>query len=71
MYTSAIFAIKPCENDEDSLVGLRSSLSKIPHSTCSTILALGDFNLPYCDTAQMKDNYSHNQFVISFFLCVK
>ena len=58
---------KPSENDEDSLVSLRSSLSKIPHS--SAIWALGDFNLPNIDwdKAQTKENCSHKSIYDKFF----
>ena len=38
---------KPTENDEDSLLELWSSLSKIPQN--SIIWLLGDFNLPCID----------------------
>ena len=50
---------KPKENDEDSLEGLRSSISKIPSS--SIIWALGDFHLPHLDwdKTQIKDSCYH------------
>ena len=50
---------KTKENDEDSLEGLRSSLSKIPSSSIKW--ALGDFNLPHTDwdKTQIKDSCNH------------
>ena len=58
---------KPKENDQQSLDGLRSSLSKIPQS--SIIWALGDFNLPHIDwdKTQIKDSCSYKPVYETFF----
>ena len=58
---------KPHENDENSLVGLNSSLHKIPQS--SIIWALGDFNLPHIDwdRTQIKDSCNCKPIYEKFF----
>ena len=58
---------KPKENDQQNLVVLRSSLSKIPQS--SIIWAVGDFNLPHIDwdKTQIKDSCSYKPVYETFF----
>ena len=67
VYICSYYSYKSKENDEDSLEGLRSSLSKIPSS--SIIWALDYFNLPHIDwdKTQIKDSCNHKPIYEHFF----